>query len=180
MPLQARPSRYTGTESMACSYVATPLPLAGHAHLCLPAMISAVNAHDQSSVYSSFRQRSSCISAFSTHHDHPKLVTVRTRRVTVYGGGYFVLGCTVRLFDGRRAIEPPSLLADSREAGARTGAVEEEIQVAVCHPSSSRAPEHAQHYIEDRVGEGVVDASCGEEVIEQDLDALPARSSYES
>ena len=72
------------------------------------------------------------------------------------------------------------LLADSRGAGARTGAVEEAIQVAVCHPSSGRAPEHAQHYIEDRVGEGMVDASCGEEVIEQDLDALPARSSYES
>src|SRR5215207_2354608 len=98
----------------------------------------------------------------------------------LFRGGYFVLGCTTRLFDGRRAMEAPCLLADSREAGARTGAVEEAIQVAVCHPSSSRAPEHAQHYIEDRVGEGVVDASCGEEVIEQDLDALPARSSYES
>ena len=42
---------------------------------------------------------------FSTHHDHPKLVTVRTRRVTVYGGGYFVLGCTARLFDSRRAMK---------------------------------------------------------------------------
>ena len=42
---------------------------------------------------------------FSTRHDHPKLVVVRTRRVTVYRGEYFVLGCTTRLFDGRRAME---------------------------------------------------------------------------
>ena len=49
----------------------------------------------------------------------------------------------------------------------------------VCHPGSGRAPEHAEHYVEDRVGEGVVDAGCGEEVVEQDLDALPARSSHE-
>jgi hypothetical protein len=51
--------------------------------------------------------------------------------------------------------------------------------VEVCRPSPGRAPKYTEHHVEDRIGEGVVDASCGEEIIEQDFDALPAHSSYE-
>src|SRR5918997_5411431 len=71
-------------------------------------------------------------------------------------------------------------LTDPRAARALARAVEEAIQVTGCRPGSGRAPEDGEHHVEDGVGEGVVDAGCGEEVIEQDLDTLPARGSYET
>jgi hypothetical protein len=41
-------------------------------------------------------------------------------------------------------------------------------------PRLRRPPYHAEHDVEDRVGQGVVDVGGGEEVIEQYLDELPA------
>jgi hypothetical protein len=74
--------------------------------------------------------------------------------------GAMLLGGLIALGLGR-----PFSLADPSEAGACAGAVEEAVQVAIRHPGSGGSPYHAEHDVEDRVGQGVVDAGSGEEVI---------------
>jgi hypothetical protein len=48
---------------------------------------------------------------------------------------------------------------------ADAGAVEETVEVTVLHPGSGGAPDHPEHRVEGGVGEGVVCAGSGEEII---------------